>query len=687
LRVNRSLTRWLLALALVPSAASAQSIAVTIRTPTAGQLSGSSLAVAASVNSTFELQSVTATVGTSQAALSFSLAAYCDPTCHPGWSGTVSLTGLPRGPQTLVVTAVDVLANSGQDQIGFVHDEPPVINVISPIEGSVARPWIRMAATCSDDDPAGCSSLEVGLFAIGAPTIYGPIFATGTPGFDTQILLAKYDFSGRLLRFTATDSVGQAAFVFRNIIIESSPSLYEIVSVGGPILDVQPDRILFQQGAGWTQTPNGLFYANGSLVVRNRATGVDTVIPSIPGRSPFFGRLTPAGAIFITDRPSSPYRAIYEWSGGTVQELGGLVNGDEWPRVSGDYAIWQERNATFQEDLWSYQISSQTKTLITSGAVAGSDVAANGDIVYARRQNEDSPYQIFRRRGGDTTQLTTDLSLRNTSPRTDGINVVYSKSTTNGSAWAIALHDGTAETILDSLQPVNVQPDSYYQVEGGWTAYTRRAMDDTRQVWVRSPLGVFTQLTSFSGSSFVDSLSPGGRVALRFGGRRYLVSVGGTPADVSSGLGMSLWEDEIPFVALGRSLFRIGAPATSSSFFTLDPCRVIDTRNTNGPLGGPKLAAGAPRTFPVTGVCGIPASAKSIAVNLAVNAPESAGFVRLFAGNGAPPDVSAINFAEGQTRAGNAVVLLATDGSGSLAIQNLGAGAVHVILDVTGYFE
>jgi hypothetical protein len=49
--------------------------------------------------------------------------------------------------------------------------------------------------------------------------------------------------------------------------------------------------------------------------------------------------------------------------------------------------------------------------------------------------------------------------------------------------------------------------------------------------------------------------------------------------------------------------------------------------------------------------------------------------------------VSAINFAEGQTRAGNAVVLLATDGSGSLAIQNLGAGAVHVILDVTGYFE
>ena len=670
--------------------ATAQSIAVTIRTPTAGQVSGSTLSVAATVNSTFELQSVTATVGTSQAALSFSLAAYCDPTCHPGWSGTVSLTGLPRGPQTLVVTAVDVLANSGQDQVGFVYDQPPVITVISPIEGSVARPWIRMAATCSDDDPAGCSSLEVGLFAIGAPTVYGPVFATGTPGFDTHILMAKYDFSGRLLRFTATDSAGQTAFVFRNIIIESSPSLYEIASVGGPILDVQPDRILFQQGAGWTQTPNGLFYANGSLVVRNRATGVDTVIPSIPGRSPFFGRLTPAGAIFITDRPPTPYRAIYEWRGGAVQELGGLVNGDEWPRVSGDYAIWQERNALFQDELWSYVISSQTKTLITAsaGGIVGSDVAANGDIVYARRENEDSPYQIFRKRGGTTTPLTSDVLLRNTDPRTDGINVVYLKSTSNGSAWATALHDGTQEIILDALAPRQLHALQYeYQLVNGWTAYTRRAMDDTRQVWVRSPLGVFTQLTSFAGSSLVDSLSPGGRVALLFTNRRYLASAGVAPVEVSSGLGTSLWEDEIPFVALGRSLFQIGAPATSSRFFTLEPCRVLDTRNPKGALGGPKLAGGAPRTFPVSGVCGIPASAKSIAVNLAVSAPESDGFVRLFAGNGAPPDTSAINFAAGKARAGNAVVLLATDGSGRIAIQNLGAGAVHVILDVTGYFE
>jgi hypothetical protein len=669
-----------LALAALPCAAAGQSVAVTIHRPTAGQLSGSSLAVAASVNSTHEIQSVTATVGTSQAALSFSLAAYCDPTCHPGWSGTVSLTGLPRGPQTLVVTAVDVLANSGQAQLGFVYDELPAINVISPIEGSVARPWIRMAATCTDDDPAGCSSVEVGLIAIGVPTVYGPVFASGTSSFDSQVLLAAYDFSSRVLRFTATDSAGQTVFVYRNVFIESSPSLYEVASLGGPILDVQPDRILFRQGAGWTQTPQGVFYDYGSLFVRNRASGVDTQIPAAAGSQPEYGHLTPIGAIFVVGKPVFPYTELLEWRGGATSQVLGFANASDSLRVSGDYAIWSEGS-----NLYRYVVSSQQKTLVTASPVVNTnnDVAANGDVVYATQTD----LQIFRYRGGVNTPLTNDAPLKNSYPRTDGINVVYRKATTTLTDWEIAFHDGSVETILDSFQPVEVQPDSAYQVEGGWTAYTRRAMDGTRQVWVRSPLGVFTQLSSLAGSSHVESLSPGGRVAFVFNNRRYLAAQGEMPVEVSSGLPTSLWENEIPFVALGRSLFRIGAPVTPLRFFTLDPCRVLDTRSASGPLGGPKLAGGAPRTFPVAGVCGIPASAKSIAVNLAVNAPESAGFVRLFAGNGAPPDVSAINFDTGQTRAGNAVVLLATDGSGRIAIQNLGAGSVHVILDVTGYFE
>ncbi len=50
--------------------------------------------------------------------------------------------------------------------------------------------------------------------------------------------------------------------------------------------------------------------------------------------------------------------------------------------------------------------------------------------------------------------------------------------------------------------------------------------------------------------------------------------------------------------------------------FTLAPCRVVDTRNPTGPLGGPSLAAATTRSFPVTGTCGIPSTAKAVVFNV-----------------------------------------------------------------------
>src|SRR5262245_55665611 len=40
-------------------------------------------------------------------------------------------------------------------------------------------------------------------------------------------------------------------------------------------------------------------------------------------------------------------------------------------------------------------------------------------------------------------------------------------------------------------------------------------------------------------------------------------------------------------------------PANALVFVGMTPCRVVDTRNPNGPLGGPALTGGASRTFPI----------------------------------------------------------------------------------------
>jgi hypothetical protein len=75
-------------------------------------------------------------------------------------------------------------------------------------------------------------------------------------------------------------------------------------------------------------------------------------------------------------------------------------------------------------------------------------------------------------------------------------------------------------------------------------------------------------------------------------------------------------------------------------------------------------------------------------VNLTVAGPAAAGYVTLYPGDGpGPPVASSLNFSAGQTRANNAIVALATDGSGTINVKN-GAGApVHFVLDVNGYFE
>lgn len=123
------------------------------------------------------------------------------------------------------------------------------------------------------------------------------------------------------------------------------------------------------------------------------------------------------------------------------------------------------------------------------------------------------------------------------------------------------------------------------------------------------------------------------------------------------------------------------------SFYTVPPCRVVDTRNPDGPLGGPVLASGVPRLFEVPGHCGVPATAEAVSGNVTVIGATGSGNLRFFPGDQAPATASAINFVAGTARANNAILTLS--GEGVLGVQAFvgGAGQVHLIVDVGGYFD
>jgi hypothetical protein len=124
----------------------------------------------------------------------------------------------------------------------------------------------------------------------------------------------------------------------------------------------------------------------------------------------------------------------------------------------------------------------------------------------------------------------------------------------------------------------------------------------------------------------------------------------------------------------------------ASSFFTVAPCRVADTRNAEGPSGGPALVGGTIRTFPVSGVCGIPPTASAVALNLAVVMPSDGGDPRVFPAGRVAPLASSLNFLPGVIRANNAIIALPD--SGQLSVQcDIPSGGTHFFFDVFGYFQ
>jgi hypothetical protein len=121
-------------------------------------------------------------------------------------------------------------------------------------------------------------------------------------------------------------------------------------------------------------------------------------------------------------------------------------------------------------------------------------------------------------------------------------------------------------------------------------------------------------------------------------------------------------------------------------FFALEPCRVVDTRG-GAPIGGPVMQGQETRILAVAGICGIPANARALSINLTVNQPAAAGHVVLFPTGPTVPTVSNINYVAGQTRANNATVSLNRSTELAAFVGQPVGTTVHLIIDVNGYFR
>lgn len=499
------------------AATTSPDIVVLVLTPTSNQLTGDELPLRVRVHSTFSVGSVTASYGGMLVPLTLV------PTTSNEYQGTISLVGAPRDTLALFVSATDV--NGGvEDAVRlFIHDREPTLIIAAPFGSSVARPSIAIAATCADDDPAGCTSLTVRhdgvLVAQGNTAINGSFNLQGS--------------GSTWLTFEAIDSRGQQRLATRRVFVEPAASLQDVASAEGVLLDYHADgRLLFVDS---TSTPR--------RVVLRPTVGADQFIPLTAQW--LQGFVTPDGAMLVGW--STNYRVEHLRNGA----LGTTTLSSPDVTISGDWALLLPTPpGPIRRDLL-------TGTDLPLPSFNQGDVATNGDVAYSAQADLD----LFWYRGGTSTRITTDdeALFWNRAPRTDGTGVVYREESRccNPVTYRILLHDGINEIELAPSRTREPVRDLDYAVSGGWVAFTRPDGTNRLQVWTRSPAGALRQVSFLGSDARIDALAPNGSVVFSGGLQRYHATATAAATSVMSTNGSVRWVETRFIVLLGRMALAI----------------------------------------------------------------------------------------------------------------------------------
>ena len=126
----------------------------------------------------------------------------------------------------------------------------------------------------------------------------------------------------------------------------------------------------------------------------------------------------------------------------------------------------------------------------------------------------------------------------------------------------------------------------------------------------------------------------------------------------------------------------IGGTPPKYIFVPVTPCRIADTRDPDGPFGGPELSAGSYRTFNIpASTCAIPSTAAGYSLNVTAIPDTELGYLTVWPTDQTMPLVSTLN-SDGRVKANAAVVAAGTSGG----ISVVASDNTNLVLDINGYF-
>jgi hypothetical protein len=128
-------------------------------------------------------------------------------------------------------------------------------------------------------------------------------------------------------------------------------------------------------------------------------------------------------------------------------------------------------------------------------------------------------------------------------------------------------------------------------------------------------------------------------------------------------------------------------PTTPLVFIGITPCRVVDTRATqgfSGAFGPPSLAANASRTFPLqsSNACTIPSTALAYSMNVTVVPPGPLGYITVYPTGQPLPLAATLTDVQGIILGNSAIVPAGSTGS----IDVFASDRTDVVIDINGYY-
>jgi YVTN family beta-propeller protein len=133
------------------------------------------------------------------------------------------------------------------------------------------------------------------------------------------------------------------------------------------------------------------------------------------------------------------------------------------------------------------------------------------------------------------------------------------------------------------------------------------------------------------------------------------------------------------YVVTANASISVVAGATPLQFVRAAPCRLVDTRQSGGPIQG-----GTSRSFNPTqlGNCDIPTTAAAYSLNVTAVPSGPLGYLTIWPDGQSQPTVSTMNSFDGRIKANAAIVAAGQYGAVDVFVSNTS----NVLIDIDGYF-